>query len=256
LAAVEAAVSPDTRAIYCETFSNPDLKVADIAKLAELAHRHSAVLVVDNTFLSPALLRPLEYGADFVIHSATKYLAGHGQAMGGVVAGPRNQISAISARMARFGGVLSPFSAWLLLIGVKTLPLRMERHTATAARLAEFLAGHPAVERVNYPGLTGDAGHETAMRLTDGPAGGLLSMRLHGGCDAVGEFVDGLRLFTIAVSLGEYTSLVWPYPDGLIRLAIGLEDSEDLEADLQAALGKTQSANRSGGTMTMGEMPA
>jgi methionine-gamma-lyase len=242
LAAVEAALSSDTRAIYCETFSNPVLKVADIARLADLAHRHSAALVVDNTFLSPALFRPLEYGADFVLHSATKYLAGHGQAMGGVVAGRRDQIAAISARMARFGGVMSPFAAWLMLIGVKTLPLRMERHAATANRLAQFLASHPAVEHVNFPGLVGDEGHETAKRLTGGRYGGLLSLKLTGGCDAVRDFVNGLELFTIAVSLGEYTSLAWPYPEGLIRLAVGLEDADDLETDLAAALSRIGSS--------------
>jgi cystathionine beta-lyase/cystathionine gamma-synthase len=238
LAAVEAACTPGTRAIYCETFSNPALKVADIEALADVAHRHDAALVVDNTFLSPALLRPLEYGADIVLHSATKYLAGHGQVMGGVAAGSRSQIAPIASRMSRFGGVMSPFAAWLMLIGVKTLPLRMERHAATTARLAGFLARHPAVERVNFPGLPDDPGHGAAARLVDNGYGGLLSFTLKSGCSAVRDFVDGLDLFTIAVSLGEYTSLVWPYPDGLIRLAVGLEDAADLEADLDAALQK------------------
>jgi cystathionine beta-lyase/cystathionine gamma-synthase len=125
-----------------------------------------------------------------------------------------------------------------MLIGVKTLPLRMERHAATTGRLAEFLVSHPAVERVNFPGLPGNAGHDTAMRLTGGQYGGLLSFRLNDGCDAVRDFTNGLELFTIAVSLGEYTSLAWPYPDGLIRLAVGMEEADDLEADLESALSR------------------
>ena len=151
LAAVEAAFGPQTRAVYVESLSNPRLKVADVDALAALAHERGALLIVDNTFLSPALLRPIEHGADLVVHSATKYLSGTGQALGGVVAGRRETIGPIAARAARLGGNLTPFAAWLLLAGIKTLPLRMERHSATAARLAAFLSVHPAVAAVNYP---------------------------------------------------------------------------------------------------------
>ncbi|MGH2560751.1 MAG: trans-sulfuration enzyme family protein [Thermomicrobiales bacterium] len=245
LAAVEAACTEGTRAIYCETFSNPGLKVADITSLAEIAHRCNALLIVDNTFLSPALMRPLEHGADLVIHSATKYLAGHGQAMGGVVSGKRELVAAIAGRLSRLGGVMSPFTAWLLLTGMKTLPLRMERHSANAARIADVLAAHSAVERVAFPAVESHPGHAVARELCGNGFGGLLSFTLKGGQEAVRAFVNALDLCTIAVSLGECSTLVWPYPDGLIRVAIGLEDVADLEADVSLAL-EAASAGRGG----------
>jgi methionine-gamma-lyase len=240
LAAVEAAFTAQTRAIYVESLSNPRLKVADIGALATLAHARGALLVVDNTFLSPALLRPIEYGADLVLHSATKYLSGTGQALGGVVAGRREMIGPISARLARLGGNLTPFAAWLLLAGIKTLPLRMERHSATAARLATFLSGHPAVATVNYPSLPGYPGGEVGRGLTNGRFGGVLSFTLRGGPAAARASVNGLKLCTIAVSLGDSSTLVWPFDaagEGLIRVAVGLEDAADIEADFAAALG-------------------
>jgi cystathionine beta-lyase/cystathionine gamma-synthase len=236
LGAVEVAIVPETKAIFVETLSNPRVKVADIEALADLAHRHDAVLIIDNTFLSPAILRPLEHGADLVIHSATKYLAGHGQAMGGIAAGDQARIARIAQRIGRHGGALSPFAAWLLLAGVKTLPLRMERHSTTSQRIAELLAAHPAVETVNFPGLPGSPGHQTAARLTGGRYGGLLSFTLKGGEEAVRAFVNALDLATIAVSLGECSTLLWPYQDGLIRLAVGLEDPDDLVEDIERGL--------------------
>ncbi len=236
LDSVRAVVGPETKAIFVETLSNPRVKVADLESLADLAHSHDALLVVDNTFLSPAILRPLEHGADLVIHSATKYLAGHGQAMGGVVAGKQAQISRISQRISRLGGALSPFAAWLLLAGVKTLPLRMDRHSATAQRIAETLVAHPTVETVNFPGLKNSSGHDVAERLTGGRSGGLLSFTLKGGEPAVRAFVNALELATIAVSLGECSTLLWPYQDGLIRLAVGLEDPDDLGEDIERGL--------------------
>jgi methionine-gamma-lyase len=238
VAAVEAAFTPQTRAIYVESLSNPRLRVADIDALAETAHRRDALLVVDNTFLSPALLRPIEHGADLVLHSATKYLSGTGQAMGGVVAGRRDVVAPIAARLARQGGNLSPFAAWLLLAGIKTLPLRMERHAATAARLAAFLAGHSAVAAVNYPSLPDHSGAAVATRLTGGRFGGVLSFTLKGGVEAARICLDALQLCTIAVSLGDSSTLVWPFGgnEGLIRVAVGLEDAGDVEADFAAAL--------------------
>jgi cystathionine beta-lyase/cystathionine gamma-synthase len=236
LDAVEAALGTETKAIFVETFSNPLVKVADLDTLADLAHRHDASLIVDNTFLSPALLRPVEHGVDLVIHSATKYLAGHGQAMGGVVAGKQSRITSIAQRISRLGGAMSPFTAWLLLAGAKTLPLRMERHSVTAQRLAELLAAHPAVETVHFPGLPNTTGHKTAARLTGDRFGGLLSFTLKGGEPSVRAFVNALEICTIAVSLGECSTLLWPYPDGLIRLAVGLEDPEDLAEDLERGL--------------------
>ena len=236
--AVEAAIGPTTRAIYAEAFSNPALRVADLDALAAVARRHALPLVVDNTFLSPALLRPLVHGATLVIHSATKYLSGHGQTQGGVVCGPRELVEPIRQRIGRLGAVMSPFAAWVLLSGVKTLSLRMERHAANAERLARLLCSHPAVARVNYPGLPDHPGHEVARRLVAGNGyGGMISFHLRGGEAAVGPFLNALAVCTIAVSLGDCGTLVWPfYGTDLIRLSVGIEDSADLEADLSQAL--------------------
>jgi len=236
-AAVVAALTPQTRVLFVESFSNPDLQVADLDALSRLTRERGIALVVDNTFLSPALLCPLEHGADLVIHSATKYLAGHGQVLGGIVAGPRETVVAIGRTLSRLGGAMSAMSAWLLLLGIKTLPLRMERHSAGARQLADLLAAHPAVERVNYPGLAGDPGHAAAHRLVGEHYGGMLSFRLRGGEPAARAFVNALRIATLAVSLGEYETLVWPYAgSNLIRVSVGLEDIADLEADFAAAL--------------------
>lgn len=237
LSAVEAAITPQTRAIFTESFSNPLLRVVDLPALAELAHRAGAHLVVDNTFLSPALLRPLEHGADLVVHSATKYLSGHGNVLGGVVCGKREMVRAVQALLSRLGGAMSPFSAWLLLAGVKTLPLRVERHCANAAALARLLAGHPAVGTVHYPGLPTHAQHAVAQRLAGDRFGGMVSFELPGGPAAIGTFLGALKLPTIAVSLGDTATLIWPVAgSNLIRLSVGLEDLADLEADFRAAL--------------------
>jgi len=236
LAAVEAAIRPGTRLIFAETFSNPMLHVSDIPALAGIAHRHGIHLAVDNTFLSPALLRPLELGADLVLHSATKYLSGTGQTLGGVITGSTETIAPIRERIVRLGSSMTPFTAWLIILGCKTLSFRVERHAATAQRLAELLHAHPAVEAVMYPGLVSHPGHDVADRLTGGPAGGLLTFRLHGDPDTTRAFIDALELCTIAVSLGEATTLIWPYREGLIRLAVGLEDPDDLERDLTLGL--------------------
>jgi methionine-gamma-lyase len=197
-------------------------------------------LIVDSTFLSPALLRPIEHSADVVVHSATKYLSGHGQVQGGFVCGRRDLIAPIKEKVLRLGGAMSPFAAWMLLAGIKTLPLRMERHGANALRIARMLAAHPAVAEVNYPGLPDDPGHVVARRLVgagNDRFGGMLSFRLRGGRDAIGPFVNALEICTLAVSLGEYGTLVWPFAGtDLIRLSVGIEDAADLEADLGAAL--------------------
>jgi methionine-gamma-lyase len=238
--AIRDAITPRTRAIYVESFSNPLLRVADIRALARLAHENDVVLVVDNTFLSPALLRPAALGADIVLHSATKYLSGNGQVQGGVVSGPRQLIDPIRSRALRLGAAMSPFAAWLLLSGIHTLPLRMERHSENASRLATLLAAHAAVADLHYPGLSSDPGHALAASLL-GPgelrSGGMIAFTLSGGREAVGPFLDALKLCTIAVSLGDSSTLVWPWPCGnLIRMSIGLEDPVDLQADLVQAL--------------------
>lgn len=240
LDAVAAAFTPQTRLLYAEPLANPSLRVADLPALAALAERHRVPLVVDNTFLSPALFRPLEHGATLALHSATKYIAGHGQAQGGVVAGPRALVARIAETMIRLGGAMPPFHAWMLLAGIKTLPLRMERHALNAARLARLLAGHPAVAAVAYPGLPSHPGHDRARRLLgegDERFGGMLSFTLRGGQPARRAFVNGLRLATVAVSLGDVGTLVWPWATGdLIRVSVGLEDAADLEADFAAGL--------------------
>ncbi len=239
-AAVQAAIGPRTRAIYVEPFSNPTLRVADLPALARITRRHGIPLVVDNTFLSPALLRPLEHGADLVLHSATKYLSGFGQVQGGFVSGRRALVDPIRETMIGFGGQMPPFAAWMLLAGVKTLPMRVERHAENAGRIARLLAAHPAVRAVHYPGLPGDPGHAAAARmLGDGQDrfGGMVSFSLAGGKPATAAFVDALRIATIAVSLGDVSTLVWPWHDrDLVRLSVGIEDGDDLERDVLAAL--------------------
>jgi cystathionine beta-lyase/cystathionine gamma-synthase len=246
LVAVENAILPESRAIYVEPFSNPDLIVTDVAAMAALAHRHELLLIVDNTFLSPALLQPLALGADLVVHSATKYLSGHGQVQGGVISGPRRLIEPMRARSLLYGTSMTPFAAWMLLSGIHTLPLRMERHSENAMRLARVLATHPEVEFVNYPGLPGHPGHhiaESMVRRDGHRFGGMLSFTLRGGKSAVGRFIDSLELCTIAVSLGDCSTLVWPwYRDDLIRVSVGLEDFRDLEGDFLRALSAAATA--------------
>jgi cystathionine beta-lyase/cystathionine gamma-synthase len=238
--AIQDAITPQTRAIYVEPFSNPLLRVTDIGMLARIADEKDLVLVVDNTFLSPALLRPAALGAEIVLHSATKYLSGNGQVQGGVVSGPKRLIDPIRSRAIRLGAVMSPFAAWLLLAGIHTLPLRMHRHSENASQLARLLAAHPAVADVHYPGLSSDPGHALAASLL-GPGdlhcGGMIAFTLAAGRDAFSPFLDALKLCTIAVSLGDSSTLVWPWPcDNLIRISTGLEDFVDLKADIVQAL--------------------
>jgi cystathionine beta-lyase/cystathionine gamma-synthase len=207
--------------------------------LADIAHRHDLALVMDNTFLSPALLRPGDLGADIILHSATKYLSGNGQVQGGIVSGPRHLIEPIRSRSLHFGMALSPFAAWILLAGIHTLHLRMERHSDNALRLANALANHPAVQGVNYPGLESHPDHELAKALvgSESRCGGMISFSLKGGRESFGPFLDALRLCQIAVSLGDCSTLAWPWHEGnLVRISTGLEDVDDLLADITQAL--------------------
>jgi cystathionine beta-lyase/cystathionine gamma-synthase len=239
LAAVEAAITPQTTAIYTEVFSNPGLTVADVPALAEIAHRHGLKLIIDNTFLSPALYRPLEDGADLVIHSATKYLAGHGEVLGGVVSGSKEVLEPVRTKVLRLGSTLSPFAAWLIMTGMRTLALRMERHSQNGRAVAAFLAAHPAVASWNYPGLPDDPGHATAAKLLgeNGAFGGMVTIALNGGAASIASFVESLKVITLATSLGDTSSLAWPIlGTDLVRLSIGLEDEADLLADLDNAL--------------------
>jgi len=238
--AVRAAIQANTRAIYAEPASNPVLTIADIPALAAVARDHELTLVTDNTFLSPGVFRPIEHGADLVIHSATKYLSGHGQVQGGVVSGPRALIESLRDAMVLHGGQMSPSAAWNLLMGVKTLVLRTDRHSANAKVLAKMLDDHPAVRTVYYPGLDSHLGHHIAARMFGHERdcwGGMVSIELHGGRAAKAAFVNSVEVATLAVSLGDVSTLVWPWHDrDLVRISVGVEDIDDLTTDLRRAL--------------------
>jgi cystathionine beta-lyase/cystathionine gamma-synthase len=236
--AVRAAIRPTTRAIYTETYSNPYMRIADVPALAAIAREGGLRLIVDNTFLGPSLYRPLEDGADLVIHSATKYLAGHGDALAGVVAGPKALIDRVRYQLDVLGSCISPFNAWLVLRGVRTLPLRMEAHCRNGAALAAFLEGHPAVSEVWYSGLASHPDHAVAARLLGDRFGGMMSIRLHGGRERMNAFANALELCELAVSLGDVFTLVYPMPkrDNLIRLSVGCEDIDDIVGDFAQAL--------------------
>ena len=264
LAALEAAMRPETRLVFVDTPCNPLLRLADIAGAAEIAHRHGARLAVDSTFASPFGCRPLALGADYVMHSATKYIGGHGDAIGGLVCGAEGLVRAlVSEAVVHYGGVMSPFNAWLILRGAATLPLRMRAHEAGAAAVARWLEAHPRVARVNYPGLQSHPQHALARRQMTNFSG-MLSFQVAGdeaAGQAVAERMAGeLGIIHYAVSLGHHRSLIcwlpteamvtgtfsldtagaaayreWAGP-GLFRLSVGLEDPEDLIADLDAVL--------------------
>jgi cystathionine gamma-synthase len=249
--AVAAAFNPSTRMVWVETPSNPLLRIADIAALGDLAHAHGAVLVVDNTFATPYLQQPLGLGADVVVHSTTKYLGGHSDVVGGFVATSNEEIAArVSFLQNAAGGVPSPFDCFLVLRGIKTLAVRMERHCANATRVALALADHPGVDEVQYPGLAGHPGHETAARQMRG-FGGMVSFTVRGGEQRAMAVASNTSLFALAESLGAVESLI-EHPHrmthasvvgtdvavdpALLRLSVGLEDPDDLVADLEGAL--------------------
>lgn len=244
--------------LLCEIISNPLIKVADVPTLARMAHAAGALLIVDNTFASPYLFRPLEHGADYVVHSATKYLGGHGDVMSGVVACSQEQAGDLRERQKLLGANLGPQEAWLTLRGLKTLALRMRQHCANAQTVAEWLLRHPAVAHVNYPGLQGDPQHTVAVRLFGGQEfGGMVSFDIRAAGQAeVFRFMEALELILPATTLGDVYSLAL-YPahsshrlvtpemraalgigDGLVRLSVGIEDVRDIIADLEQALGQ------------------
>ncbi len=261
-ALVETAITDATRAIFVEALSNPLSRVADLPGLGALARRRGLILLVDSTLASPALLRPLEHGATAVHHSATKYLSGHGDVTAGVLVGPRPLVDAARAEAVRVGLNLGPFDAWLTQRGVRTLALRMERHSANALELAEFLAGRPEIARVHYPGLPDHPQHRLARTLFPSGYGGMLSFELAGGARAIeqlfgvlaGGAPSGEALIPFAPSFGDVTT-TWSYPartshrplsdqdrvklgigPGLVRLSVGIEDVEDLKESLDLAL--------------------
>ncbi len=255
LAALEAAITPQTKMVWIETPTNPMLKIVDIAAVTAIAKRHGLIVVVDNTFASPMLQRPLEMGADLVLHSATKYLNGHSDMVGGmVVVGDNAELAEQMAFLQNsVGAVQGPFDSFLALRGLKTLPLRMKAHCANALALAQWLEKHPAVEKVIYPGLTSHPQHELATRQMNG-YGGIVSIVLKGGFEAAKSFCEKTELFTLAESLGGVESLV-NHPavmthasipverreklgisDALVRLSVGVEELGDLQIDLERAL--------------------
>ncbi|OBJ44596.1 cystathionine gamma-synthase [Mycobacterium colombiense] len=252
LDAVAAAITPRTRLIWAETPTNPLLSIADIAALAELGQRSSAKVLVDNTFASPALQRPLTLGADIVLHSTTKYIGGHSDVVGGALVTNDQELDEAFAFLQNgAGAVPGPFDAYLTMRGLKTLVLRMQRHSENASAVAEFLAGHPAVSAVLYPGLPSHPGHEVAARQMSA-FGGMVSVRMRGGRDAARDLCAKTKVFILAESLGGVESLIehpsamthastagsqLEVPDDLVRLSVGIEDIADLLADLDQALG-------------------
>ncbi|MEP6852790.1 MAG: cystathionine gamma-synthase [bacterium] len=251
LDAVRGALTETTRVIWCETPTNPLLGVADIAALAGIAREASASLVVDNTFASPYLQQPLALGADVVVHSTTKYLGGHSDVVGGALVTADVELGELLAfHQNAMGSVAGPFDAWLVLRGIKTLGVRMDRHNANAARVVEFLENHPAVTQVLYPGRAEHPGHEIAAKQMSG-FGGMVSFRVHGGQQAAVAVCDAARVFILAESLGGVESLIehpglmthasvagsaLEVPADLVRLSVGIEDAEDLVEDLRQAL--------------------
>lgn len=251
---LEAAMTPQTRMVWIESPTNPLMKIVDIRGVAEITHRHGALLVVDNTFASPYFQQPLALGADIVVHSATKYLGGHSDLVMGLNVTSNDGVhDTLKFHQNAIGGVPGPFDSWLLLRGVKTLSLRMERHASNAMAVACFLERHPRVRRVLYPGLASHPQHELAARQMSG-FGGIVSVDVEGGEQGARKLLTRSRLFTIAESLGGVESLA-DHPaimthasvppeirqeigvtDGLVRLSVGIEDEQDLLADLDQAL--------------------
>ncbi|MEM6331434.1 MAG: PLP-dependent aspartate aminotransferase family protein [Planctomycetota bacterium] len=255
LSALEAAMTPETKLVWVESPGNPRMTITDIAAAADLAHKHGALLGCDATFATPVLTRPLELGADIVMHSATKYYGGHSDVMGGLLATRDQQLyEDLYFIQNATGGVMGPLECFLTRRGIKTLEVRVREQSRTALALAEWLAGHERVARVLYPGLPTHPGHEIAARQMRGGFGGMITFELRGGYDAAKRAVEATRLFQLAVSLGAVESLIEQpasmshasydadaqrahgITPGMIRLSVGLEAAEDLQADLDAAI--------------------
>jgi cystathionine beta-lyase/cystathionine gamma-synthase len=251
--AVEKTMGDDVKLVFLETPTNPVLRITDLRAVSELAHRFGAQVVVDNTFMSPFFQRPLELGADLVVHSTTKYLNGHSDSVGGIVVASRQEdIEHLAFVQNAVGAILSPFDSWLLLRGTKTLALRMERHNQNAIALAEFLSKHAKVQKVYYPGLPDHPAHQLAKKQMSG-FGGMISFET-GSLQAARKVLEGVTVFSLAESLGGVESLIshpatmthasipvedrlrFGVTEGLVRLSVGVEDLEDLEADLRQAL--------------------
>ena len=252
---VEAAIRPNTRLVYLETPGNPLLSLCDLSAIGAMARAGGITTICDSTFASPINQRPLDLGIDVVVHSATKYFCGHGDAVGGLVVSSRAFVDrCLTEPLRYYGGIMAPFTAYLMLRGTQTLPLRMQRHNANALHLARWLEAHPAVAWVSYPGLPSHPQHALAVRQMIGGFGGMVCFELKGGVDAGIRLMNAVRVCALAVSLGDARSLI-THPastthsvvtrearlaqgvtDGLVRLSVGLEDVEDLIADLEGGL--------------------
>jgi len=259
--AIKKALTPETKLVYIETPCNPILRLTDIKEVASIAHEAGALLAVDSTFATPAATRPMELGADFVIHSLTKYLGGHGDALGGVVVGSRVNMTPLRKKTSlRLGGIMSPFNAWLIMRGIATFPLRMKAHEKNALQVARFLESHPKVKKVIYPGLPSHPQHALAKEQMHNFSG-LLTFQVENGKEAAHHFANRLQVIHYAVSLGHHRSLIFYMPSadlletsfklateqqleswrlfagkGLFRLSVGLEDVEDIITDLKMVL--------------------
>ncbi len=257
--ALDAAINARSKVVYFETPANPNMRLIDIAACADIARAAGVITVVDNTYATPALTRPLELGADVVVHSATKYLGGHGDLIGGLLVGSEERLQWVRMHGLKdmTGAVMSPFTAHLIMRGLKTLELRMQRHSQSAMQIATMLAQHPAVARVHYPGLPTFPQHQLAVRQMQ-DFGGMIALELHGGLSAGIQLMNAVELIQRAVSLGDAETLI-EHPasmthstytpeqrsahgisDGLVRLSVGLETTTDISADLQQALDRLQ----------------
>ncbi len=253
---VEGAIRENTKIIYVETPANPTMKLTDIKATSKIAKEHGIITMVDNTFMSPYFQQPLKLGADVSIHSLTKYLSGHSDVIGGAIITSKAIIGLIDPVLRNTGATLGPFDAWLILRGIKTLAVRLDRHNKNALKIASFLETHPKVETVNYPGLQSHPQHDLARKQMAG-FGGVLSFEVKGGLTAAKKLMNAVRLCTLAVSLGAVETLI-EHPasmthfivpkeerlktgitDSLVRLAVGIEDAEDIISDLDQALEKT-----------------
>lgn len=251
---IEKAITPETVCIYVETPINPTMELVDLQMVCNVARKHGLVVVVDNTFTSPYLQNPIDYGADYVLHSATKYINGHGDVIAGLLVGKdADEMQKLKMSVQKdYGAIMSPFDAWLLIRGLKTLPVRMERHTANAEKILDYLKGQPLVEDIYYPFDAGNPQFEIAKRQMKA-GGGLISFTVKGGKESAQSFIDSLSLIKIAVSLGDAETLI-QHPatmthsgvpeadrlqmgitDSLLRLSVGLEHADDLIADLDSA---------------------
>jgi cystathionine gamma-synthase len=255
---IDTEIRQGCRLVYLETPTNPTLKVVDIERAARVAHSVGATVVTDNTFATPINQRPLELGSDLVLHSASKFLGGHADALGGIVCGPKDLIGQIYHYREITGAALDPFAAYLLLRGVKTLQIRVERQNSSAIEIARYLQGHSAVARVYYPGLESHPQHDIAKRQMPGGFGGMMSFVLHGDFDAVKTFLPRLRFAHCAANLGSVETIVGPpattshvevsasdraamgIPEALVRYSTGIENVQDLIADLEQALAFTK----------------